>query len=215
MERRKAIRNIGLSFGTMVTTPSILGLLQSCQEPEAVWKPEFFSEEQGVFVKNLVNTILPSSGDIPGATDVNVHVFIDRFVKDVMSKNDLSNYLAILNKGLYTLLEIADTKNINEVEEEHYIGLLETHLKKSKEESDEMMEKIEAYSKNSDGRIIGLSVDLSTFLFLTGFRDLAIWSFKRTEEIGKKVMVYRPVPGEQKGCVDLEETTGGRAWSIS
>jgi hypothetical protein len=27
-------------------------------------------------------------------------------------------------------------------------------------------------------------------------------------------LIYRPIPGEQKGCVDLEEATGGRAWTI-
>jgi hypothetical protein len=26
-------------------------------------------------------------------------------------------------------------------------------------------------------------------------------------------MAYAPIPGEQKGCVDLMETTGGKAWS--
>jgi hypothetical protein len=26
--------------------------------------------------------------------------------------------------------------------------------------------------------------------------------------------VYRPVPGEQKGCVDLQKTTKGKAWTI-
>jgi len=27
-------------------------------------------------------------------------------------------------------------------------------------------------------------------------------------------LAYSPIPGQQKGCVDLEETTGGRAWSL-
>jgi hypothetical protein len=27
-------------------------------------------------------------------------------------------------------------------------------------------------------------------------------------------LVYRPIPGEQRGCVDLIETTNGRAWTI-
>jgi len=27
-------------------------------------------------------------------------------------------------------------------------------------------------------------------------------------------LAYAPVPGQQKGCVDLMETTGGKAWSL-
>ena len=37
---------------------------------------------------------------------------------------------------------------------------------------------------------------------------------RENEYIGKNILDYRPVPGEQKGCVDLEETTGGLIWAI-
>jgi hypothetical protein len=39
-------------------------------------------------------------------------------------------------------------------------------------------------------------------------------AFKTNEYIGKNILVYRPIPGEQRGCVDLIETTNGRAWTI-
>ena len=34
------------------------------------------------------------------------------------------------------------------------------------------------------------------------------------KSIGKNILVYRPIPGEQRGCVDLIETTNGRVWTI-
>ena len=37
---------------------------------------------------------------------------------------------------------------------------------------------------------------------------------KVIEYIGEKVLAYDPVPGQQKGCVDLIEATGGKSWSI-
>ena len=40
MKRRQALKSLGLSLGTITITPSILGLLQSCQNnPD--WNPVF------------------------------------------------------------------------------------------------------------------------------------------------------------------------------
>jgi hypothetical protein len=32
--------------------------------------------------------------------------------------------------------------------------------------------------------------------------------------VGEKVLAYDPIPASQKGCVSLEETTNGKAWSL-
>ncbi|MGY8967551.1 MAG: gluconate 2-dehydrogenase subunit 3 family protein, partial [Flavobacteriales bacterium] len=49
---------------------------------------------------------------------------------------------------------------------------------------------------------------------INSLRRLAIFSFKNSEVIGETVLAYAPVPGEQKGCISVEEATGGRAWSL-
>jgi len=49
---------------------------------------------------------------------------------------------------------------------------------------------------------------------INSLRRLAVFSFKNSEVIGETVLAYAPVPGEQKGCVSIEEATGGRAWSL-
>ena len=59
-----------------------------------------------------------------------------------------------------------------------------------------------------------VSDEILSYNFITTIRQLTITAFKGSEYIGENVLVYRPIPGEQEGCVDLEETTGGRAWSI-
>jgi hypothetical protein len=53
-----------------------------------------------------------------------------------------------------------------------------------------------------------------SYIFLYSFRELMISAFKTNEYIGKNILVYRPIPGVQRGCVDLIETTNGRAWTI-
>ena len=39
-------------------------------------------------------------------------------------------------------------------------------------------------------------------------------SFKINEYVAKNLLSYIPIPGDYKGCVDLEETTGGKAWTL-
>ncbi|MDG1342929.1 MAG: gluconate 2-dehydrogenase subunit 3 family protein, partial [Flavobacteriaceae bacterium] len=50
--------------------------------------------------------------------------------------------------------------------------------------------------------------------FAGQLRNLTVNAFKTNEFIGENVLAYAPVPGQQKGCVDLMETTGGKAWSL-
>ena len=64
---------------------------------------------------------------------------------------------------------------------------------------------------NSTGSI---SDDAINFNLLKLLRSRSISAFKITEHIGENVLAYDPVPGKQRGCVDLEEATHGRAWSL-
>ena len=52
------------------------------------------------------------------------------------------------------------------------------------------------------------------FETLMKIRDQTVWAYKTSKEIGKNVLAYDPIPGQQKGCISLEEATGGRAWSF-
>lgn len=59
------------------------------------------------------------------------------------------------------------------------------------------------------------SEDAVNFGVLKSLRSSAISAFKITEHIGENVLAYDPIPGQQKGCVDLQETTQGKAWSLT
>ena len=50
--------------------------------------------------------------------------------------------------------------------------------------------------------------------YLFTLRSLAIRAFEGNAIIGKEHLAYSPVPGQQKGCVDLQETTGGKKWAL-
>ena len=39
-------------------------------------------------------------------------------------------------------------------------------------------------------------------------------SFKIDEYVAKNLLIYTPIPGDYKGCVNLQEVTGGKAWAL-
>lgn len=216
MERRKAIKNIGLSLGTVVATPSILSLLQSCQsEAAAPWKPVFYTEDQGLFVRNLVDALLPPAGDLPGAIDVNVHVFIDQYMKEVTSVDDKGPHRKTVELVMNELLKLENATEIGNVDDTTYTKFLQENLTKSKEEHDKMMAQIYAHLSENNGSVLGLDTKLVVYQLLHQMRGFAVWAYQRSEQIGENVLAYKSIPGEQRGCVDLEEATGGKAWALT
>src|SRR5699024_7110857 len=71
MDRRRALRNIGLTTGVVAASPALLSLLQSCTAEKASWIPEFFTPEEGIVLTNIVDIIIPKT-DTPSASEVNV-----------------------------------------------------------------------------------------------------------------------------------------------
>ena len=200
MDRRKALKGLGLSLGFVVATPAILSMLQSCKNDAASavsWKPLFFSTDEGTVVQNLVDLILPKTVDLPGASDVNVAEFIDLYTSKVVDKEGQEGY----KKGLAAVIESLE-KPVKDLKTEDYDKLLAKYLKASKEEQ-------QAFRNNEkDGAVLET---------LMGLRGSAIWAYKTSELVGEEVLAYDPIPGEQKGCITVEEATGewgGKAWSL-
>mgnify|MGYP000365267957 CR=1 FL=1 len=77
MDRRRALKGLGLSLGYIVATPTIIGMLESCKTDENQWEPIFLTISEGIVIKNLIDLILPKTESIPGALEVNVPEFLD------------------------------------------------------------------------------------------------------------------------------------------
>ena len=48
------------------------------------------------------------------------------------------------------------------------------------------------------------------YVFIKKLRDLSVMSFKINEYIAENVLAYNPIPGNYKGCVDLEKQLAER-----
>ena len=165
MKRRDALKNIGLSAGLIIGTPSIITLLNSCTTDPKTWKPIFLSKDQAEILKNIVDIIIPKT-DTPSASEVNVIEFLDKYYKEVLDDERQK-----CMKGSYnSLVDLIKTKFNDNMTAEKYKDLLDNHM---------------ILSGDSD--------DLSELL--KQIKSDTIWAYKTSEFVGENVLAYDPIPG--------------------
>lgn len=228
MDRRQALRNIGWGAGALVATPTIISLLQSC-ESKPVFTPVFLSAGQGHALRSMVDLIIPNDETVPGAVALGVHEFIDKYWYQVVpaSKTEVEDDFwevsasweqGFVKKAWNTLEEqfkATYEKEIADGTPEEFDQLLAKYLNTSKEEQ-------LAYGKQYGEYLMALkedpsaSLDTHTQLFnlMATVRGMTIWGWKTSEEIGKNVLWYDPVPGQQIGCLPVEEAGNGNAMAL-
>ena len=215
MDRRRVLKNMGLSLGYMVATPTLLGLVQSCKnEPAITWTPEFLTEEEGSVLTKLVDLILPKT-DTPSASEVQVDIFIDKFANDVMEKEKQDMFKMSMGKFIDKALADSGKEKAADLTSEDLEPVLSSSLKYSKNDQTKMLESITSYSEAlAEGKTSTLDDETTRFAFANNLRGLAIWGYKASEYVGEEVLAYLPVPGEYIACADVQELTGGKDWSL-
>jgi hypothetical protein len=190
MDRRKALKNIGMGFGAMTITPTVVSLMQSCQTaPQAM--PVFFSNEQFSILAELMELIIPTT-EIPGAIELKLPEFVDAYIPAVLSEERQNEAKSGMEAFVSAALQASGKSSASKLSTQDLDTQLAHYLK-----SDETPQGEE---KASD--------------FAFQLRSLTVNAFRTNEFIGEQVMAYDPIPGRQQGCVDLMETTGGKAWSL-
>ncbi|PWH11031.1 hypothetical protein DEJ39_01700 [Bacteroidetes bacterium SCGC AAA795-G10] len=191
MDRRKALGNIGQGIGTIIVTPTIVSIFQRCQSSKT-FKPTFFIAEDFNLISRLMEIIIPKT-DIPGAIELKLPEFVDNYIDAVWDKKSKEN----INKSLKLFKDVAKTK----------FGQKPTR-DLTFDELDKLLDKfLKSKDINSDEEKFAAS-------FTTDLRNLTINAFRTNEYIGENILAYQPVPGRNVGCVDLDEATGGKAWSL-
>jgi len=215
MDRRKALKNMGMSLGYVVATPTLISIVQSCNTENVLeWTPDFFSKEEGSVITHLVDIILPKT-DTPSATEVQVNLFIDRFADQVMQKEQQDFLKMAMGKFTNKALADSNKKNIADLAPEDLETVLESTLKISKEKQETNEKAVQEFTAAvAEGKDSKLDDEAARFAFANNLRGLTIWGYKTSEYVGEKVLAYLPVPGEYAPCGDTEELTGGKAWSL-
>jgi uncharacterized membrane protein len=203
---------MGLSLGYVVTTPTLISLVQSCKSENILeWTPDFFSKEEGSVITHLVDIILPKT-DTPSATEVQVNLFIDRFADQVLQKEQQDFLKMTMGKFVDKALTDSGKENAGNLEPGDLELVLASVLKISKEKQISNEQAIETYI--TAGKAIKLNDQVARFAFANKLRGMTILGYKTSEYVGEKVLAYLPVPGEYIPCGDTQELTGDKTWSL-
>ena len=188
MKRRDALKNMGASFGALTVTPTVISLFQSCQSTPA-YAPVAFSSEQFQVVSELMEIIIPET-DIPGAKSLKLAEFTDAYVDAVVDDKGQKDMFDAMEAFISDALSDTGKASADQLTVADWDGQLAKYL-------------------NADEPVEGPAA-----AFANQLRSMTVRAFKVSEYIGENVLAYAPIPGEQRGCVDLMETTGGMAWSL-
>ena len=215
MDRRIALKNMGLALGYTIATPTLLSLVQSCNTATTVdWTPDFFTKEEGNVLYKLVDIILPKT-ETPSASEVNVHVFIDRFTNEVIDEGQQALIKVTFEKFIETALQTSGKKKADELTSEDLEPVLAAGLQISEEDEIKNAElTIKNTSALAKGENDASADEVVTFSFSKNLRDMTIWGYKTSEYVGEEVLAYLPIPGEYIACGDVNELTGGKDWSL-
>jgi len=214
MKRRQALKNIGLGAGIFIVGPSTLSLLQSCKnEPEYDWQPTFLSASHGFALQRILDVILPAT-DTPGASDLNIAQFIDAYMDQVADEKRRERFEQ--SAGSFSKAFKAEyDKEQGEGKDEEFENLIKKYLKatpaKKEEYAKRNTETQDAQKQESDMEI---DADAGAYAYLTTVREMGIWAWKNSEEIGENVLWYDPIPGQYIPCGPVSELGNGKAMSL-
>ena len=197
MDRRKAIKNTALLAGISLSGATLSSLLQSCQEKNRLdWEPIFFSKNQAETVSAMADAFLPKTGT-PGALDLNVDLFVDLLCKKHLSPEDQAHVL----KGCDEFMAACQKRYGKD-----FPAL----------SADEKAEAMRSAGKSANtfnpsvwGSPLGKQEPVD---FYRRVKQFTLMGYFTSEEVGKNILVYDPIPGQHKGCISVDEV--GNAWTL-
>jgi gluconate 2-dehydrogenase gamma chain len=180
IDRREAIRRAAILAGVALS-PSLVTFVSGAQSAAA---KAHFTPAQAAVAGAAADRILPRT-DTPGAADVGVPAFLDRFYGEFMSDDERRLFAAGLDAieaaakaahgGSFASLTIA--------------------------QQDAVLSGVAAAQQDQSPSSFGL------------IRSITILGYFSSERVAKEVLNYDPVPGRFDGCMPLEQVKG-RDWFL-
>ena len=190
MNRREALKRTAAFGGTAALSTTFLGLLQGCQqESRQGWSPVFLNADHSQLISSLVNTILPKT-DTPGGLDVKADMFIDAVFAKTLNESEQAQKVDEMNA-------------FNEACKSKFGSLFHELTEAQKVE---WLTEQEANSPKFNGQFWGGAAgEQKPVGFYRSLKSLMLWAYFSSEEVGKNVTVYEPIPGSYEGCIPFEE----------
>ncbi|MDQ2077045.1 gluconate 2-dehydrogenase subunit 3 family protein [Marinimicrobium sp. ABcell2] len=194
MNRRDALKQTIFFGGLALSAPTLMSVLTACGRSDGT--PATLNQKQANTIAELVDTILPAT-DTPGAKELKVDVFIGRVIDRMMPPAEQE-----------AMRHAVDRFNGRARERfgKDYPELSQTQRQ-------QMLEQEERDSGTYNPQIWGGTIgEQKPVGFYRQLKSLALWGYFSSEYIGKNVLIYDLVPGEQKGCIPLSQV--GNSWSL-
>lgn len=213
MNRRQALKNLGLGAGILVVGPSTLSLLQSCKnDPTYDWEPTFLSAGQGFALKQILDVILPAT-DTPGASDLNLAQFIDSYMQEV-APEQRQNAFKEGAEAFSAAFKNEFDKETGEGTPEEYEKMVAKYLTYRSDEEEANMRNTETQDPMDKDPADKVSFEGGSRNYLNTVRDMGIWAWKTSEQIGENVLWYDPIPGQYIACGPVDELSNGKAMAL-
>lgn len=194
MNRREALKKTFLLTGVALSAPTLMSALTACSRSDGT--PDVLSAQQASTITELVDTILPRT-NIPGAIDLEVDKFIGRVIVRLRSESDQASIRNAIDDFNNRSRERFG-KNYPDLNQEQRHQMLEQEERNSG-----------TYNPSIWGGTVGKQEPVG---FYRELKSLAIWGYYTSEYIGKNVLSYDLIPGEQKGCIPASQV--GNSWSL-
>lgn len=197
MNRRDALRKTVLLAGTAAGAPTLISLLQSCAKQDRLtWTPQFLTEDQARFVSAFVDFLLPRT-ETPGGLDVKSDIFIDLLYAKTYDEAGQASVVSEIEK-FNSDCKIKYGSVFSELSPADKAACFKDHESNSPK-----------FSPKVWGTGVGLQEPVG---FYRNLKSTVLWAYFGSEEIGKNVLSYDPIPGEFNGCIPLSEV--GNTWSL-
>lgn len=179
IDRREAIRRGALLAGVALV-PDWLDFAVRAQAPAG---KTYLTAAQAAVLGAAAERILPRT-DTPGALDVGVPAFIDRFYGEFMNADERKLLAAVLD----------------EIDRSARDGQKAPFASLAPAQQDAVLRSIAAAQQSQTASSFGL------------LRSVTVLGYFSSEQVGRKVLNYDPVPGAYDGCVPIDQV-GRRNWT--
>ena len=213
MNRRQALKNIGLGAGILVVGPSTLSLLQSCKnDPTYAWEPRMLTAAQGFALKEILEVMLPTT-ETPGANDLNLAQFIDSYMYEVAPEERQKTF----KEGAEAFTQAFESeigKGTGEGKPEDYEKIVAKYLSYVPDREETNMRNTETQDPMDKDPADKVNFAEGSRSYLHNVRGMGIWAWKTSEQIGENVLWYDPIPGIYIPCGPVEELSNGKAMAL-
>lgn len=189
MKRREVIHRLSLGLGVSISVPTLMLTLESCNNATSDGESltTFLNPSQSALVKDLAEMILPAT-DTPGAGDLKLHLFVDKMIDaiyDQGGKDKIMRGSADFEDRCRALYD-KDFSQCTDIQKKEFL------LNQEKQSP--------PIRASVWGNPVGPKYEPD---FYRQIKSLLLLGYFSSEEIGRHLLHYDPVPGKFESCIDL------------